>query len=403
MNGDVEMDKKQKVLLVHNYYKIAGGEDSVAANEKALLESYGHEVRSYTRSNRELDSFSLVQKLLLPLTSMFSIKTYREVKHLIKKEKIEIVHVHNTLNLISPSVYYAAFSCKVPVVQTVHNFRLLCPAATFVKNGEICEECVTKGLQCSVRHGCYRGSRLQTFVSASVLKLHRTLGTYNRLFYICLTDFNRKKLLLLNSKGKRRIGEERVFVKTNFVWRPKGEKSVKKEQYIYIGRLDVLKGIYVLLEAWREFPEKKLLVCGSGPEEASVKKYLQDNQLEQVELMGQLPHDEVLRLLAESKALIMPTLWYEGQPMVILESYAVGTPVLASDLGNAGDMVLPGVTGFCFAPGSPEGLRKAVKQLEETAHLDPRPVFEERYTPEKNYEILKNIYDHAERKKSIHA
>lgn len=397
------MAGKQRILLVHNYYKIPGGEDTVVENEKRLLEEHGHKVILYTRSNKELDSFGLWRKLCLPFTALFSIRTYKEVKKRILQEKIDVVHVHNTLSLISPSVYYAAFSCGVPVVQTLHNFRLLCPAATFMRDGVICEDCLKYGLSCSIRHSCYRGSKMQTLVSAAVLKVHRMLGTYRRLHYICLTEFNKGKLLSLNKGGKKRIQEELVFVKPNFVWDP-GEKWISgKNRYIYIGRLERLKGIQILLEAWMEFPEKKLLVCGSGPEEASVKKYLQDNQLEQVELMGQLPHDEVLRLLAESKALIMPTLWYEGQPMVILESYAVGTPVLASDLGNAGNMVLPGVTGFRFAPGSPEGLRKAVKQLEETERLDPRAVFEEQYTPEKNYEILKNIYDHAERNKSIHA
>ena len=131
-------DTKQKVLIVHNYYQIPGGEDTVVVNEKKLLEDHGHEVVLYTRHNAELKTFSKIQKLLLPFSTIFSRKTYREVKTLIKNEKIDIVHVHNTLNLVSPSVYYAAFHCKVPVVQTIHNFRLLCPGATFFRGGQIC-------------------------------------------------------------------------------------------------------------------------------------------------------------------------------------------------------------------------------------------------------------------------
>lgn len=402
------MAGKQRILLVHNYYKLPGGEDTVVENEKRLLEEQGHEVFLYARSNQELDSLGSLGKLRLPFTALFSVRTYREVRRLILQKRIGVVHVHNTLSLISPSVYYAAFSCGVPVVQTIHNFRLLCPAATFVRDGRICEDCLERGLSCSVRHSCYRGSRAQTLVSAAVLKLHRLLGTYRRLYYICLTEFNREKLLSLNRKGKEVIRRERVFVKPNFAWDPadraRGEEAEpEKNQYIYAARLEKLKGIRTLLEAWREFPDRPLVICGSGPEEEWARRYVEEHRMAQVRLTGQLLHDQVLRLLAESKALILPTLWYEGQPMTILESYAVGTPVLASALGNAGDMVLPGVTGFRFPPGSPEGLREAVRQLEQTAWLNPRAVFEEQYTPERNYEILKHIYDYAERKESGHA
>lgn len=387
------MIRKQRILLVHNYYKIPGGEDTVIENERRLLGNHGHEVILYTRSNSEMDSLSKVGKLCLPFMTLFSVKTYNDVKKLIIQYKIDVVHVHNTLSLVSPSVYYAAFSCGVPVVQTVHNFRMLCPAATFVRNGKVCEECLEHGLACAIRYGCYRNSRMQTFMSAAILKIHRILGTYKKLYYICLTEFNKEKLLLLNKKGKEFVREERIFIKPNFVWRFEKEKVIKKKGYIYIGRLEKLKGIRLLLEAWRELPEAPLILCGSGPEEEWVKSYLEENHMEQVKLMGQLSHEEVMRHLAESKALILPTLCYEGQPMVILESYAAGTPVLASDLGNAGNMVIPEVTGFRFAPGDPAAIREAVKKMEQTESWDTQSVYERFYTPEKNYEILKNIYD----------
>lgn len=394
------MKRKQKVLLVHNYYKIPGGEDTVLKNEKLLLEQHGHEVLLYTRSNQEMESFSIWQKLLLPFTALFSLRTYREVKCLIKRERPDIVHVHNTLTLITPSVYYAAFACGVPVVQTMHNFRLLCPGAAFVREGKICEDCVEHGLGCAVRHSCYRGSKLQTLMSVAILWMHRRLGTYRRLFYICLTDFNRKKLLLLNRQGKQKgkrgrkiIDEDRIFVKTNFVWRPQNIEVQKKDQYLFVGRLDILKGIRFLLKTWKCFPEKKLLICGSGPEEDWVRTFIKENHMGQVELLGQVSHEEVMRLAAESKALLMPTLWYEGQGLVLLESYAVGTPVLASDLGNPGDIVIPEVTGFRFAPGDEESLREAVKKLDKGSMWDTKSVYEEKYSPEKNYEKLKKVYD----------
>ncbi|MEH7111505.1 glycosyltransferase [Neobacillus niacini] len=208
---------KPKILIVHNYYQIPGGEDTVVANETKLLKQKGHEVVFYSRNNSELKDLNLFQKLCLPFTTVFSIKTYREVKEVIKKQNIDIVHVHNTLNLISPSVYYAAFACKVPVVQTIHNFRMLCPAATFYRNGNICEDCTSKGLKCAIKYSCYRQSKLQTIACVVTLKLHRFFGTYKKLNYICLTEFNMLKLLELNKGKKKIIDPEKVFIKPNFI------------------------------------------------------------------------------------------------------------------------------------------------------------------------------------------
>lgn len=386
------MKQKERVLLVHNYYKIPGGEDTVVENERRLLEEHGHNVFLYTRSNQEMENFSIVQKFLLPFTSIFSLRTYREVKKVIAEKKIDIVHVHNTLSLISPSVYYAAFACKKPIVQTIHNFRLLCPAATFLRQGQVCEDCVKRGLGCAVRYACYRDSRLQSLMSVIILKLHRVFGTYRRLFYICLTEFNKEKLLLLNRKGKEQIKEKQVFVKPNFVNIPSIKLASKKEQYLYIGRLEQLKGIHILLEAWRELPEKKLLICGSGPKEDWVHEYVEKHHMDQVVLMGQCQREKVLQLLAESKALIVPSVCYEGQPMVILESYAMGTPVIASDLGNVGDMVESGKTGLTFASGDAKALVGAVKQMEGQEDWDTGSVYKKKYTEERNYEILREIY-----------
>jgi hypothetical protein len=212
-------DRKQTVLVVHNYYQVPGGEDTVVANEMKLLQEHGHKVILYTRDNSELKTMSKFSKMLLPFTTIFNPRTYREIKKFIKKEKIEIVHVHNTLNLISPSVYYAALRCKVPVVQTIHNFRLLCPGATFYRDGHICEDCVSKGMRCAVQHRCYRNSRLQTLACVINTKFHRMTGIYRKINYICLTEFNKEKLLQLNRPGNRKvITPEKVFIKPNFTF-----------------------------------------------------------------------------------------------------------------------------------------------------------------------------------------
>lgn len=211
------MVKKCRVLIVHNYYQLTGGEDVVVANEKKLLEAHGHNVILYTRSNKELKKMSKLKKLFLPFVLIYNPKTARDIKKIIKEKNINIVHVHNTLALISPAVYYTAIAQRVPVVQTIHNFRMLCPGATFYRDGHICEDCIRKGLRCAVLHNCYRNSRIQTLTCVISSKIHRVTGIYGKINYICLTEFNREKLLELNKVvGREVINPNRIFVKPNF-------------------------------------------------------------------------------------------------------------------------------------------------------------------------------------------
>lgn len=176
-----------------------------------MLEEHGHKVILYSRNNAELKHMSKPQKLFLPIMTIFNPRTYKEIKSRIKSENVEIVHVHNTLNLISPAVYYAARAMKVQVVQTVHNFRLLCPGATFYRDGNICEDCVEHGLRCAVKHSCYRGSRIQMLACVISTWFHRMTGIYGKINYICLTEFNKEKLLQL-----KQIEADRVFCETKF-------------------------------------------------------------------------------------------------------------------------------------------------------------------------------------------
>lgn len=342
--GVVDDTKKKNILIVHNYYQIPGGEDSVVANEKKMLEDHGHKVVLYTRSNNELKSMGLLRKLLLPFTTIYNPRTARDVKRIIKSENIDIVHVHNTLNLISPAVYYAALSIRIPVVQTIHNFRLLCPDATFYRDGHICEDCVSKGLKCALKHKCYRGSFLQTLICVISTKIHRMTGIYGKINYICLTEFNKEKLLQL-----KEIDKEKVFVKPNFVDIKLEIKKERKDQLVFVGRLDKLKGIDLLLHAWKELgvASSKLIVCGTGPLESWCREFVNDNGLN-VEMKGFVPNAEALKIISESKALILPTQWYEGFPMTIVEAYSVGTPIICTDIGNCGCVVENGVTGWKF-------------------------------------------------------
>ncbi len=383
--------EKKNILIVHNYYQIPGGEDTVVANEKKMLEKHGHKVILYSRNNAELKQMSKIRILFLPFTTVFNLRTYQEIKKHIRRENIDLVHVHNTLNLISPAVYYAARSMKVPVVQTVHNFRLLCPGATFYRDGHICEDCVKNGLKCAVKYSCYRGSKAQTLVCAISTWLHRTTGIYGKINYICLTEFNKDKLLQL-----KHIKPERVFVKPNFV---ENNSFITEEerlnQFVFVGRLDKLKGVDILFEAWKRMGEGaiKLIVCGIGPMEGWCKSFIKENVVN-IEMRGFVPNDEALKIIANSKALVLPTQWYEGFPMSIVEAFSVGTPVICSDLGNAGSVVEEGITGYKFRYDSIESIMSTIDKMREKPLNKEyiKKIYEIKYSENANYKILNDIY-----------
>ena len=386
------------ILIVHNRYQIPGGEDRVAAQEAELLRAHGHQVFTYSRDNGELKTFSLWQKLALPFWTLYNPKTYRDIRAMVREEKIDVVHVHNTLMLVSPAVYYGARRGGAAVVQTIHNFRLLCPGATFYRDNRVCEDCLKKGLSCALKHKCYRGSFPQTLCCVLSMKLHRATGIYKRLTYICLTEFNKKMLLQL--KG---LKPEQIFVKPNFVQVPEAlvPQQARKERIVFAGRLDEQKGIRVLLEAWRllggQGPE--LLVCGTGPLEDWCRKFAADNRMENVKICGYVPNEALRRILADSRGMILPTQWYEGFPMSIAEAFSVGTPVLVSKLGNAGSLVCQGVTGMKFDQTSPASIAKTVQKFWDSRGQDWYGSTLEQYrstmSPDNNYACLMEIYAQA--------
>ena len=248
---------KPTILLVHCHYRLPGGEDVVFAAERAMLERRGHRVVVYERSNEEP---GLAARALMPLRAVFSLKAWREVRALIRSEGVDLVHVHNTLFAVSPSVFWAARSEKVPVVQTLHNFRLFCPAGVLLRDGRVCEDCPRRpgGLLCPVRHACYRQSRLQSAVCAGIYAFHRLLRTYRRVDLIALTDFDREKLLDFNAR-RRVFSPQRLWVKPNALspdqpLPPPAPVQGRKNQVGLGGPLGEAQGLGTAGGAWGRLP-----------------------------------------------------------------------------------------------------------------------------------------------------
>lgn len=387
-----------KIVLVHNFYREAGGEDAVVEQERRLLERAGHDVILYHRSNHEIEGLSILGQISLAKRCIWAKDTQRQFAQLLARENPDLVHVHNTLVMISPSVYGACRDRGIPVVQTLHNFRLMCPAATFQRDGKVCEECVDHSLWRSVYHGCYRDSRPATATVALMLAFHRRLGTWNKLVdcYIALTEFSRNKFIAAG------LPADKIVVKPNFLDPDPGEREQHGAYALFVGRLSPEKGISTLLQAWEHVPEHCALhIVGGGPQRESLEAQAKKRRLASTTFRGYLSHEETIAEMKGAQFLIMPSVWYEGFPVSVAESFACGTPVICSRLGGMEEIVTDGRTGLHFTPADSEDLAAKVKwtwthplEMEEMGR-EARAEYKAMYTAERNYEMLMEIYTKA--------
>ena len=385
----------RRVLLVHNRYQQPGGEDSVFSAETSLLRERGHEVLQVVEDNRRLDDMGA---LSAASRTVWSRESKRRLERAIRDFKPDVVHFHNTFLLVSPSGYYAARGRSVPVVQTLHNYRLICPAGTLFRRGQICEACVGRRLAWpGVAHGCYRRSRARSLVVAAMLGGHRLLGTWSREVdvYVALTTFARDKFV------QGGLPADRIVVKPNFVHPDPGPRQGQGRYALFVGRLGHEKGVLSLLRAWADVPELALKIVGDGPVRAKVESEIARAGDGRVELLGRRPRDEVVSLMKEARFLVFPSEWYEGFPMTIAEAFACGVPVLTSGIGSLREIVRDGVFGRHFEPGDPSGLAAAVRwaldnpdRLREMGR-SARREFEERYSGTASYRELMSVYGRA--------
>ena len=376
-----------RILVVHNAYQQRGGEDVVADAEAAMLREAGHTVLEYRRHNDELLHIPQAQALA---DTIWSRRTTNEVGVLIEREQPDVMHVHNTFPLISPSVYWTAHRCGVPVVQTLHNFRLLCPQATLLREGKPCEDCVGRVPWRGVLHGCYRGSRTQTLGVAASVGMHRLAGTWETKIsrYIALNEFCRAKFVAAG------LPADRVVVKPNFV-NDVARNTEPREGFIFVGRLSPEKGVSTLAAAAKLVPDISITIVGDGPEAAFLK------DLPNVRCVGHLSSTEVIARISGAAALLLPSVCFESFPRTLAEAYACGTPVIASRLGALPELVTEGINGLMFSPGDAADLARVIRWASE--HREPlaslgdacRLTFEQRYTKAINLARLEQIYRDA--------
>lgn len=374
------------VLSVHNHYRQPGGEDQVFESEAALLQGRGHRVVRYTEGNDHISTGALTA-----LTATWNHAAYKNLRRVVRDERPQIAHFHNTFPRVSPAAYYASRRERVPVVQTLNNFRLICPGATLMRDGRICEDCAQrKSLLPALAHGCYRGSRAGTAAVAGMIAIHRAAGTWSRAVdvYVAISEFARRKFIEGGLPG------DRIIVKSNFVDPDPGFGNADEGYALFAGRLSEEKGIGVLAQAWRKLTDIPLLVAGAGP--------VNDIDWPQnVRLLGPQTREQLAGLMKRARVLVIPSIWYETGPIVLLEAYACGLPVIASDLGSISERLDHHRTGLLFRPGDPEDLAHHVRwAFDHPDHLAgmrtaARREFELKYTAESNYKRLLEIYELA--------
>ncbi len=389
-----------KVLAIHNFHRknSASGDDQVFKSETALLEKCGNQVIRYTVSNDDFDNASIAGKITATMGMLWSFKHYKAVQQIIAKEKPDIVHVHTFFPLLSPSILYAAKRMGVKVVATLHDTRFICPCSTSLRGTEICNKCGDGKYFRMCRYGCFKNSRLQSFVVVCIFSYHRIRKSFYRQIdrYICL---NENQIRLLSDVG---FDKNKIIKKYNFV--PDAEANLKAakvktipDQYVvFYGRIGEEKGVRTLMQIWDQLPDIPLVVMGGGPLEEEFRAWADKH--DNVYFLGYTQHDKCLSIVKGGSFVVFPSIWYEGCSMVEIETESLGKCLIATDLGFSEEAIENGVNGYKITLGDVKEFRRCIADLWREPKLiskmgsNARRDYEQKYMPEDNYNQLESIY-----------
>lgn len=354
-----------RILQLHTRYRQPGGEDAVVGAERAALERAGHEVCQHLEENPGNAAAGAASLL----ASVWNPRSAHRVLDVIDRTRPDVAHVHNTWFASSPSVLSALRRRRVPVVMTLHNYRLVCANSLFLRDGVPCEKCLDRGRPWpAVRHRCYRNSRATSAIAATGIAVHRQLDTWTRLVdrFVVLSEFARHRMV------RAGLPAQRLVLGSNFVDDPgvRSAAPARSSTVLFVGRLSPEKGVSVLLDAWAKAATGalRLDVIGDGPERARLEQAAPSG----VEFLGRRDPAEVMRRLQQARALVIPSVWYEGQPITALEGLAAGTPLVLSDIGGLPEIVGGCVAGWVFPPGRADALAHRLEQLHDDKAVDSR-------------------------------
>ncbi|HET6254268.1 MAG TPA: glycosyltransferase [Puia sp.] len=385
-----------RILFIHNRYQHEGGEDVALDLEVRLLQLKGHVVDTLLFDNEGMDGW--MKKIERGLQALYNRRSARIVERAIRDFRPDLIHVHNIFFTASPSVIRVAAKHNVPVVVTLHNYRLICANALLLRDNQVCSLCVRKVFPLAgIRYKCYRGSAAETGLVTAVTGLHKVLRTWQKKVdaYITLTDFARSRFRASSMAGI----QDRLRLLPNFIFdpgmgNPAGER---KDFFLFVGRLSREKGAHILVEAFAGLPQSKLVIIGDGPERERLQAACGSSG--NIIFAGKKTRAEVLQYMKECKALLFPSIWYEGLPFTIIEAFAVGAPVFASAIGAMQELIRDGYNGFHFPAGDAEALRKKIAAFEAQPEANgllyenARETWLNNFDPESHYTGLMAIYE----------
>jgi glycosyltransferase involved in cell wall biosynthesis len=385
-----------RILIAHNRYQQSGGEDIVVTAESEMLRAHGHTVDRLDVNNDHIQG--TLSRITASFGSIYSLQSNRLVKRAIENSKPDIVHIHNFFPTLSPSVFYACAETGVPVIHTLHNYRILCASATLFRDGHICEECVSsRSILPGIQHACYRSSRMGSAITGLGMAIHDQVGTWADKVsaFIALSTFAADKL------GSFRIPREKISVKPNSAV-DRGLGSGDGNYALFVGRLSAEKGVQTLIDADAEGALcMDVVILGDGPMKDQVRRAAARTGSRLI-AKGFVPHEQTLDYMRSARVLIMPSLCYEGGlSLAIIEAFSLGLPVIGADLGNTGALVQPGETGLLYKVGDPQSLSSTLSRYannsSEAEHMrkGARAYYLASHTPDKNYRRLVEIYQNA--------
>lgn len=384
-----------KVLILLNAYQQPGGEDAVVRSEAAMLRAGGCEVEVVIVSNHDI--ISLKDKATAALRIGYNPARRRWMNDLLDRVRPDVVHIHNFFPLLTAAVHHAAADRGIGVIQTLHNYRLLCAGATFDRAGSVCELCLGGERRHALIHRCYRGSLPGTIaLTAMQASAHAKRGLIAKTSrFIALTHFARQKFI------EGGYPADKLVVKPNFIAASPDVPAAAdgmRSGALFVGRLVAEKGVRTLIEAWRQLPDIPLTIAGDGP----LRAELEASAPSHVSFAGFVDAARVRTLMQQAQALVMPSTWYEGFPVTLVEAMAQGLPVLASKLGSLAEVVDDGRTGLHFAPNDAADLTRTARQFFSASLADTQAMGQaamaeaaERYSEESNFSLLMEIYRDA--------
>ena len=384
-----------RIVICHNYFRERGGEDQVFEDELELLTSHGHDVATFVKRNTDLSG--LIPTIKTAIGTPWNRGASAELEDLVRKTKAEIVHFHNWVPQISPAGFYAARNAGAAVVQTLHNYRWVCPKGILFRDGSLCEDCVGKRVPWpAVLHSCYHASMVGSLFVGAAIGLHNAIETPARAIdaFIAPGQFIKQKMTAAGIPG------DRIYIKSNFLPVDPGPGTGDGGYAMYLGRLSPEKKIDTLLAAWERLDGTiPLKISGDGPLRPVVEAAARRDP--SIDYLGFAPNEALDGLLGSARVLVFTSGTYEAQPLTILESCAKGTPVIVARMGAMEELVEDTKTGWHFNPNDSDDLARVVAEVFEPS-IDLAPIrkavhgnYLEQFTPGPNHERAMEVYEAA--------